>query len=317
VTSPDIETGQLLWCLRRAAPVGSLLVLLWTAAPAGGQQLDPGAYTPAPVGLNLLVLSNTIMGGDLSFDPTAPIEDGQATINTAAIGYVRSLGILGRAANVAVALPYTLGHVEGLYLKQFQKVHRSGLSDAQVRVSVNLVGAPALTPQRFATFQRRTIVGFSLTTLVPLGQYSAGKLINIGTNRWSFKPEVGLSETFGNWRMEFFAGVWLFTDNHEFLGARTRSQAPILSTQFHFTRTFRRGLWASFNANFYTGGRTSVDDVENFDLQRNSRVGATVALPLGRAQSLKIAYSRGAYTTIGADFDALGVSYQYAWLSRR
>jgi len=301
----------------RGATAGVVALLFWTAAPADAQQLDPGAYTPAPVGLNVLVLSNTVMGGDLAFDPTGPIEDAQATINTAAIAYIRSLGIMGRAANVAVALPYTLGHVEGLYLKQFAKVHRSGLSDPQVRVSINLVGAPALTPKEFATFQRRTIVGFSLTTVVPLGQYSSNKLINIGVNRWAFKPEVGLSETLGQWRVELFAGVWLFTDNHKFLGTLTRSQAPILSTQFHFTRMFRRGLWAAFNANFYTGGRTSIDGVENFDLQRNSRVGATVALPLGRAQSLKIAYSRGAYTTIGADFNALGISYQYVWFGRR
>jgi hypothetical protein len=283
------------------------------AAPAAGQQLEPGAYTPAPVGINVLVVSNTLQGGDLAFDPSGPIEDASATINVSAVGYVRSLGLWGRSANVGVVLPYLLGNLEGLYLKAFQKVHRSGLGDAQVRLAVNLGGAPAMTPREFADYRPRTVVGVSLTTVVPLGQYGGSKLINIGSNRWSFKPEIGITHTAGPWRAEVFLGVWLFTDNHAFAGGRTREQDPILTTQFHLTRTFRRGLWAAFNANFYTGGRTTIAGVSNVDLQRNSRVGATVAFPVARAQSLKIAYSRGAYTTIGAEFDSLGVSYTYAW----
>ena len=298
---------------RRRAFALLALAALVAAAPAAGQQLDPGAYTPAPAGINVLVLSNTLQGGDLSFDPSGPIEDASATINASAVGYVRSLGLWGRSANIGAYVPYLLGDVEGLYLKTFQQVHRSGLGDAQVRISVNVAGAPAMTPREFADYRPRTVVGVSLTAVVPTGQYSNAKLINIGTNRWSFKPEIGITHTAGPWRAEVFLGVWLFTDNHDFAGGRTRKQDPILSTQFHLTRTFRRGLWAAFNANFYTGGRTTINGTPNLDLQRNSRVGATVALPLGRAQALKIAYSRGAYTTIGADFDSLGVSYTYAW----
>jgi len=296
----------------------SLVPLLFVAlaSSAAGQQLDPGAYTPAPVGINVLALGNTVQGGDVAFAPNLPIEDASATIDVSTIGYIRSLGLWGRSANVAVGLPYLVGHLEGLYLGTYQKVHRSGLGDAQVRFSVNLAGAPALTPREFASYRPRTVVGVSLTAVLPTGQYSDAKLINIGSNRWSFKPELGISHTAGAWRTEVFVGVWLFTDNRDFAGGLTRSQNPIFSTQFHFTRTFRRGLWAAFNANFYTGGRTTVGGTHNLDLQRNSRIGGTLAVPLARAHSLRIAYSRGAYTTIGADFHSLGVVYQYVW-SRR
>ena len=76
---------------------------------------------------------------------------------------------------------------------------------------------------------------------------------------------------------------------------------------------FRPGLWSAFNTSFYTGGRTKVSDVANFELQQNSRVGGTLSIPLDQRRSLKFSYSAGAHTTIGADFHAFGAGYQVLW----
>jgi hypothetical protein len=51
----------------------------------------------------------------------------------------------------------------------------------------------------------------------------------------------------------------------------------------------------------------------NQDLQKNSRMGFTFALPLTKQQSLKFTTSKGARTTIGADFTSYGVSWQMLW----
>ena len=152
-----------------------------------------------------------------------------------------------------------------------------------------------------------------MSAIAPLGKYDPSKLINIGTNRWSFKPEVGLSKAMGSWTLEVSAGVWLFTDNNDFFNGGTREHAPIASAQIHLLYTFKPRLWVAVNSNFYTGGRTRVNGELNLDLQRNSRVGATISIPLQARQSLKLAYSRGAFTTIGADFQALLVGWQYFW----
>jgi hypothetical protein len=72
-------------------------------------------------------------------------------------------------------------------------------------------------------------------------------------------------------------------------------------------------LWTSFNANFYAGGRTTVGDRVNLDLQRNSRIGGTLSLPVGGRQTLKMAVSRGAWTTIGGDFTSFSAAYQFIW----
>ena len=147
---------------------------------------------------------------------------------------------------------------------------------------MNLYGAPAMTPQAFAKYQQGTIVGISLTAVPPLGQYDSSKLINIGNNRWSFKPEVGISHAFGQWVVEGMAGVWLFTDNDDFLGGRMREQDPIVATQFHLTYKFTRTMWLAGDANYFRGGRTTIGGRQNLDLQSNSRVGATFSRALGR-----------------------------------
>jgi hypothetical protein len=147
----------------------------------------------------------------------------------------------------------------------------------------------------------------------PLGQYDSSKLINLGTNRWSFKPELGLSRTYGQWVVELMAGVWLFTDNTNFVGGRTRTQDPIVATQGHLTYKFDRNTWLAADANFFAGGRTTLGGTENLDLQRNSRVGATFSSGLGGGHAIRASVSRGAYTTIGADFTSIAFAYNYAW----
>ncbi len=296
--------------LRRVA---ASLVLLLVPAGASAQELEPGAYWPIPKGLNIVTAVNSINWGDLAFDPSAPIDEASSTINTTALAFTRAFGLAGRSANVGVVLPIVAGHIEGLYLGEPAEVGRFGLADPRVRFGVNLYGAPAMTPKEYGAYDRRGIVGVSLTTVMPLGQYDSTKLINIGNNRWSFKPELGLSRAYGKWIVEFMAGVWLFTDNTDFLGGRTRQQDPIVATQFHLTYRYKPGAWLAADANYYTGGRTTIGGKQNFDLQRNSRIGATYSRALDRHNSIRASVSRGAYTTIGADFTSVAVGYNYAW----
>jgi len=278
-----------------------------------GQELEPGAYSLSPVGVNILVVANTTNHGDVAFDPSGPIQQAKATINTTGLGFVRTLSLAGRSATVGVAFPYTSGQLEGLYLGQFEEVWRVGFNDPRLRLGINVSGAPAMKLKEFASFQPKTTLGASLLVVVPLGENDPAKLINLSPNRWAFKPELGLSHYAKPWTFEAYAGVWLFADNSSFLVNKTRSQKPIGSAQLHLTYTIKPRMWLAFNVNGYAGGRTSVDGIENDDLQQNSRVGATFALPLSRRQSLKIGYSRGAIATIGGKFDAIALTYQFLW----
>src|SRR5262245_22689317 len=229
------------------------LLTLWLGI-AHSQELVPRAYEPAPVGLNAFTLVYGYSFGDILFDPSLPIKDANARLNNIAASYYRTFGLFGRFANFTVAEPYAFGHLSGTVADEPREIYRSGLADLRLRFQVNLIGTPALTMSEFVKHRRKTNMGVSLTVSAPTGQYDPSKLINIGQNRWAFKPEVGLSRVFGSWQIDAYAGAWLFAANDNFLG-RTRTQDPIASFQFHLTYNIRPGFWVGFNSNFYTGGK--------------------------------------------------------------
>ena len=108
-------------------------------------------------------------------------------------------------------------------------------------------------------------------------------------------------------------GVTLYTDNHDFSAARPCAQAPIYSVDAHVSYTRGAGIWVAVDGTYYTGGRTTVDGVEDNDLQKNTRLGVTVALPVNRHTSVKLYGSTGVSTRTGSDFDAAASCVQYRW----
>jgi hypothetical protein len=163
----------------------------------------------------------------------------------------------------------------------------------------------------FARAPRRTVLGTSFTIVPPSGQYDSTKLINLGLHRWAFKPEIGVSHPAGRWTLDAYAGVWFFAENDAYFpGTSTRGQDPIVSLQGHVSYSLGRRAWLAVNATWYSGGETTIDGVRKADLQRNTRLGATLALPIGRRQSFKLSYSAGAATRIGADFRTFGAAWQ-------
>jgi hypothetical protein len=281
---------------------------------AAAQELDPRAYTAAPIGVNFLVIAGGRSTGGVVVDPSLQIDDVEATIDSVGIGLGRTVDLFGRTALILAVVPYAWGDVSGSVGEESRRVTRSGLADPRVKLSVNLIGGRALTPREFAGAARPTIVGVSLAVAPPLGQYTGAKLINLGANRWAFKPEIGVSHALGRWTIEGYSGVVLFTTNREFYtGASVREQASVVALQAHVSYTLRRQLWAAFDATWYSGGTTTVNGTEKADLQRNSRIGATLSFPVGRRQSIKFSGSTGATTRIGADFHTFGAAWQLTW----
>lgn len=294
----------------------ALAVLGLCGVQAFAQELTPRVYAPSPTGANIVVAGYGRSWGGLLFDPSLPFDDVNAHINTGSLLYGRTFGLLGRSASGVVALPYVWGDVDGLVDGQYRGITRSGLADLRGQLTLNLAGGPALTPREFATHRPDTVLGFSLSVAAPSGQYDPAKLINIGSNRWSVKPELGVSKTKGPWYLELYGGVWVFSDNSHFFGGVRREQDPIGTFQAHVSYTFKPRLWLAGDATFYTGGRTTVNGVRKADLQRNSRVGLTLALPVGRRSALKVSWATGFTTRVGADFDSLGVAFQTVWFGR-
>jgi hypothetical protein len=280
-----------------------------------GQELEPRAYASAPVGVHAVLGVYSRSEGSVLLDPTLPVEDVTATINGTALGYFQSFGFIGRFANIGLSVPYAWGSMQGLVEGEFTRITRSGLGDPRLRFAFNLTGAPALKPADFAKYRQTTNLGLGLSLSAPFGQYDPNKLINLGTNRWAFKPELGLSHLRGRWLVEAAAGVWFFGANNRFLGESRREQDPVLSLQGHVIYNLPKRMWLGFNANFFTGGATKTDGVESSSpALRNSRFGATFSIPIYRRHSFKVSYDDGVLTRLGGDFSRLSVGYQFVWL---
>lgn len=288
------------------------------------QDLAPRAYIITPIHSNAITLTYSLFSGNLNFDGAVPITGATATVNVPVFSYSHSLRFFGRSANFTGSLPYGVGNLKGTVIGAETNAYRSGLLDSAFRFSVNLKGGPAMDIQDFSKWRQKTLVGVSLKVVAPTGQYDPTKLINYGNNRWAFRPEIGLSRRWGHWVFDTYGAVWFFTTNPEFFsrnqynpGVTTQSQSPIGAFEGHLSYDVKPRFWASLDVNFWTGGETSLNGVVNpITLQRNSRVGGTVSVPISRHQSLKFSYNNGAYIRYGGNFQNVSAAWQYSWFGR-
>lgn len=301
---------------------GVLVFLVLRVYVSAAQDLAPRAYLITPIHSNAITVTYSNYRGDLLFDGAVPITGSTANVDTFVVTYTHSLHVFGRSANFSAGLPYGVGNFRGKVTGTEAYAYRSGGFDSVYRFSVNILGGPAMKLQDFRQWHQGTILGVSVKLVAPTGQYDPAKLINLGTNRWALKPELGFSRKLGNWLIDSYGAVWLYTANRDFLKLpgvssepNSQKQRPIFAFEGHLSYDIRPRLWASLDGNFWTGGRTSVNGVENPKTQQqNSRLGATVSVPLSKRQSVKFGYNRGAYIRYGGNYQTVSLAWQYSWL---
>jgi hypothetical protein len=310
---------------RLAPGAAAIALLLGGPLPAlRAQDLAPRAYVVTPVRTSAVTLSNIFNDGNLLFEGTVPITGATGRLNVPALTLTHSLSVFGRSANVAATLPYGVGTFKGTVVGAEVEAYRSGLLDAVFRFAVNVKGAPAMGLADFRQWQQKTLIGVSLKIVAPTGQYDPTKLVNLGGNRWAIKPEVGLSRRWGHWVLDGYASVWFFTRNPEFFsrnayfpGTQDQTQKPIVAIETHLSYDVRPRLWVSLDGNFWYGGRTSLNGVENpATLQQSSRIGVTASFPITRRQSIKVGFADGAYVRFGGDYRIASLAWQYSWVGK-
>jgi hypothetical protein len=287
------------------------------------QDLAPRAYLITPLHFNAITLTYSFYDGSIDYGPLPLGATGKYSVPI--FSYYHAFSFFGRSANVVASLPYAFGNFQGTVTGAEKHLYRSGLLDSVYRLSVNLKGGPAMPPKKFMKWKQKVLLGASLKVVAPTGQYDPTKLVNWGTNRWSFKPEFGYSQRWGKWILDGYFGVWFFTTNPDFFsrnaffpGTRNQTQSPIGALEGHLSYDFKKQrLWASLDGNFWFGGATSVSGVENpVTYQTNSRIGGTVSVPITKHQSLKFSYSDGTYIRFGGNYQNISAAWQYSWLGR-
>jgi hypothetical protein len=294
----------------RWTPWTSVLAL---AAAASAQDLEPRRWTHLPVDTNVLGVGYVFTKGDISFDPVLRIEQAEVELHTALLGYTHYFDLFGTTARIDASVPYQRGEWTGLVDSVPAEVTREGLGDPVLRLSANLLGAPALRGEEFVAFQRgnpvNTAVGAALEVRLPLGDYMDDKLINLGQNRWVIVPQIGVLHTHREWSFEVTGSVFFYTDNDDFFGGNDLEQDPLLAVQGHVVRTFP-GWWLSAGVAWGSAGESTINAIDAGDEKRNLLYGAACGFQLMGTQSIRIGYVRAdSHSETGSNTDNIVIGW--------
>ena len=293
----------------------SIFILCCGAEPARSQELEPRVYSALPIDTNFAVGTFTHSTGSVPLDPSLPLSNVHASINTISLSLTHTFPLAGRTATWAIAVPYLGGHITGAVYGQTAATTRDGFADLRLRFSVDLLSR-GLSPAEFARRKPRPTLGLGVTAITPTGTYDPTRLINVGSNRWSFKPEIGGEIPMGKWFADFAAALWLFGDNTNYFGGNVLHQAPAALYQVHAGYNFHPGQWLAVDLGYAEGGATTVDAETPRNALSNSRYGLSLSQPVGHGLAAKISWSHWLSQRFGQDFATISAALQYRWFDR-
>jgi hypothetical protein len=294
------------------------LLFIFLAFPCLAEELEPRRWAHLPIDKKFTGMGYSYTKADISLDPVLKIEEGQVDLHTWVAKYIRTFSIFDKTARIDFLQGYQEGRWKGLLDGVPTTVRRSGWTDTLVRFAINLYGAPPLQGQEYAkhraTTEVETIVGAGLSVQLPTGDYMDDKLINLGTNRFTLRPQIGAVHTRGKWSLEATAIVALFTDNNEFFNGRKLEQDPLYAMNGHLIYTFRPGVWASASAGYDYGGRSTVDGTKKDDRKQDLGWALSCGMPFSRHFGAKIAYvGTRTQEATGVDSDSFIVGLSAFW----
>ena len=283
------------------------LALLLAAWLVHAQDIEPRRWSHLPIGANFAGAAYAYTTGEIYLEPELQIQNAQFDLQTIGVKYIRSFEFLGKSARVDLTQPYQIGHWSGLLNGVPATVDREGLADTSMRFAVNLIGAPPLAGKEFAEYranaENETIVGLGLVVQLPTGQYYDDKMINLGGNRFTFRPQLGAVHNWGKWSAELTAAGMFFTDNNDFFNGKRLQQDPVYTADANLVYTFHPGLWLAASVGYAAGGVTSVNGVSSDNNQSSIGWGFSVGLPISRAVGVKFGYT-GTRTQVGTGMDS-------------
>jgi hypothetical protein len=288
------------------------ILCLALSNPANAQDIEPRRWTPLPVGTNVASIGYVRSRGDIAFDPVLEIEDAEFDSTATVLSFLHAFDLLGKSARFDVRLPHMSTRWKGLLEGAPASTGRTGPGDPRLRLSINFLGAPALDATALRQYRAErptnTVAGAALAVTLPIGDYEEDKLLNLGQNRFSFRPQLGVVHTRGPWSYELTGSVFFYTDNNDFVGMK-RAQNPLVAVQTHLIYASPRGWWASISAAYDEGGESRIDGERKDDRRRDLLYGLSAGFSHNGHSSLKLAYV-GSRTQedLGADTDYLGLA---------
>ena len=290
------------------------LAVLHFPNQAGAQFSDPRTFQNSPVGINQLELSYTYVRTDTSLDTSLIITGAKLNVNQGIIDYTRYFGFLHRLMWIEAGVPVAglRGSISGTNIQGSV----TGAGDSSYALAILLKGGPALTVKQFEHYKPTTTLGVGLTMTAPTGLYQANNILNLGSARWSFKPEIGLSHPFGpeqRWYLDAYANVYFYTDNTSYRGVEILRQQPLPGLEGHISYSFNDSLWASVDTRYSFRGTTFINGVTQNNAQQNFILGSEMNISLNSRNSLVLEFAKALVHNNGPAIVGFSVKYDYTW----
>jgi Putative MetA-pathway of phenol degradation len=292
---------------------GGLLCLFFLSDSIHSQDLDPWIYGNLPIKLNSAAFTYGLMDGNVISDPGAPIQDFEITTHKLVAGYLRTFNVFGKLGKFQIAVPFSFMSGDLKVNGRDTSGTRTGFDDVRIRLGVNILGSPPLEPSQFRTYRQEAILGVSMVVIIPLGLYYPERLVNLGTNRWGFRPEVGVSLRLGQFYWEIYGGVKFSTANNEFLTNKTLKQDPTYTAQMHIGHTFKSNIKLALSGTYVNGGQTSINDIYQDDYIRHLRGGISVGMNITQFHLVMLQTNINITSNVSLDYKSIMLSYSYTW----
>lgn len=293
-----------------------LCVLLYLPCRTFAQDIEPRRWTPMPLGTHVIGAGYGNVNGKIYFDPLLEAEDVSINVNAFVVSYVQPFKLGNKLARIDVVVPYSLARWDGLLSGNPKTIQREGFSDPWVRLSLNLKGPNAMNGKEMLEYMKshpvNTLFGVSVSVSLPFGQYDDDRLLNLGSNRFTIRPQIGMVHNWGNWSYELTSSVFFYTNNNDFIFDQVRKQAPLFAIQTHLIRRFENRMWCSLSAGYGIGGHSTVSGNSNDD-ERNDFLGSmSFGMPLTKFQAIKLTYIRTfTLNDIGADTNSIALGWSH------
>jgi hypothetical protein len=278
------------------------------------QFTDARNYAEGPVGLNSLEFTYAYVRGNASLDTALVVSSENLDLNKGTFSYTHNFSMLGRLAWVSANVP--LASLAGTVAGTNASGSTSGLGDSSFELAMLLKGGPALSAAELASYERPMILGMSLTVTAPTGEYDGNKLLNLGSHRWSFKPELGISYAFGperKWEVDGYINAYFFTDNTSYRGVEVLHQEPLPGLEAHLSYSVTPGFWMSLDSRYAFRGETVVDGLEQNNAQENLTVGAEASWTPNAHNSLDVVFAKALVHRNAPSYTGVSLSYTYSW----
>ena len=322
---------------RFLALVAFPLAVSLICGPAIAQDDGARTYWKGRNGTNVMsfqYLDMNLQASDaLQFDPSHyiyPSADAEAGIFV--MSYARhmtlfdrpsilSVNVLGGSVDVefdtAITPPEFLppGVVPGASFSQ----SASGYGDPSVQLDVNLLGTPKIkTIFDYLNYEPTWTLDAAVMLGVPLGQYDADKVVNLGLNRFygriafPFKYHFRIFSPGYRSSLEVVPSVWLFAENDDFLGQKLKND-PMWQLEAHWTHDFTRQFFASLDLLYRKGFQSEINGIDLGSDIEIGNLGFTLNFSVTDNVTIRTSFSSNVFGDSDIETSMIRLQFVYAW----